>query len=95
MTELKNTRVLLARRPSGEPLDDDFSIETIDVPEPKDGEVVVQLQWLSLDPYMRGRMSAAKSYAASTEIGELMGGGAVSEVLHSNTAGFAAGGAVC
>lgn len=91
MTDLKNTRVLLARRPNGEPLDEDFSIETTDVPEPKDGEVVVKLQWLSLDPYMRGRMNDSKSYAEPIAIGAVMGGESAGVVIASKSDALAVG----
>ena len=61
------------------------------MPTPSDGEVLLKILYLSLDPYMRGRMSAAKSYAAPTEIGAVMEGGTVAEVLESRHPGFAAG----
>ncbi len=86
-----NRRIVMAARPEGAPRDGDFRLEETAVPEPGAGEMLCRTLFLSLDPYMRGRMSAAKSYAAPTEIGELMGGGAVSEVLRSNAAGFAPG----
>lgn len=77
------TRIVLAGRPHGEPKDSDFRFEEFDLPEPRDGEVALQTLYLSLDPYMRGRMSAAKSYAAPVEIGETMVGATVSRVLTS------------
>lgn len=86
-----NTRVLLASRPIGEPASDDFAIERIPVPEPADGEVVLRTIYLSLDPYMRGRMSAEKSYADPVEIGDVMVGGTVNEVLESRHADLATG----
>ena len=61
-------RIVLAARPHGEPTDDDFRFEEVDLPEPADGQVLLQTLDLSLDPYMRGRMSAAKSYAPPVEI---------------------------
>ncbi len=86
-----NRRIVLAARPVGMPTPQDFRLETADVPRPGDGEVLLRTVWLSLDPYMRGRMSAAKSYAKPVEIGEVMTGGTVSEVLESNSPGLAKG----
>src|SRR5579872_6398329 len=78
-----NTRVLLARRPDGEPTPDDFRIVREPVPEARDGELLLQTRYLSLDPYMRGRMNASRSYTKPVEIGEVMVGGTVSEVVES------------
>jgi hypothetical protein len=86
-----NTRIVLAARPVGEPTPADFRLETGPVPRPGPGEVLVRVGWLSLDPYMRGRMSTAKSYAKPVEIGETMVGGAVGEVLASNAPDFRPG----
>ena len=86
-----NTQVLLARRPEGEPAPDDFRIVQTPVPAPKDGEVLLRTRFLSLDPYMRGRMSAAKSYAKPGEVGEVMTGGTVSDVVESRHTGFEKG----
>ena len=73
----------LRRRPQGEPVPDDVALVEVDVPVPGPGEVLVRNHWLSVDPYMRGRMNAAKSYAAPYEIGEPLYGGAVGEVVDS------------
>lgn len=78
-----NRRIVLARRPVGEPVPEDFRLETAPVPEPGAGEVLVRTRLLSLDPYMRGRISAAKSYARGVEPGEVMVGGTVGEVVAS------------
>lgn len=78
-----NTRILLDSRPHGEPTSDNFRIETVPVPEPGEGEVLLRTIYLSLDPYMRGRMSDAKSYAAPVEVGAVMEGGTVAEVVES------------
>ena len=83
MTTTTSTRVLLDSRPHGEPTSDNFRIETAVVPELADGDVLLRTIYLSLDPYMRGRMSDAKSYAAPVEIGAVMEGGTVAEVLES------------
>lgn len=86
-----NTRILLASRPVGAPVPSDFSIERQPIPEPADGEVLLKILYLSLDPYMRGRMSAAKSYAASVELGAVMEGGTVAQVARSRNAAFQEG----
>jgi NADPH-dependent curcumin reductase CurA len=86
-----NLRVLLRRRPAGEPRPDDFEIVEAPVPKPGPGEMLCRTIYLSLDPYMRGRISEARSYAASVEIGQAIVGGTVSQVVESNHPGFAAG----
>jgi NADPH-dependent curcumin reductase len=86
-----NRRIVLASRPHGEPQAGDFRLETVPVPEPGPGQVLLRTLWLSLDPYMRGRMSDAKSYAKPVEIGGVMTGGTVSEVVRSNHPGSAPG----
>ena len=86
-----NRRWILAERPKGEPTDDTLRLETGPVPTPGDGEVLLRTEFLSLDPYMRGRMSDAPSYAAPVEIGEVMVGGTVARVVSSNNANFAEG----
>jgi NADPH-dependent curcumin reductase CurA len=75
----------LVRHPHGEPVDDDFALVTLERPDPQPGEVVVRTIAMSVDPYMRGRMSAAKSYAASWELGETMQGGAIGQVVASRS----------
>lgn len=87
----KSRRIVLAARPTGEPTPDDFRLEEVALGAPAEGEVLLRVLWLSLDPYMRGRMSAAKSYAAPVAIGETMVGGTVAEVLASRHPGFAPG----
>jgi len=88
---MKNRRIVLASRPHGEPKSSDLRLETSEVPDPKDGEVLLHNLYLSLDPYMRGRMSAAKSYAKPVEIDGVMEGSTVSEVVKSNQPGFKPG----
>ncbi len=83
--------VILAARPVGAPKESDFELREVAMPEAGHGRVLVRVLYLSLDPYMRGRMSAAKSYAPSIEIGEAMVGGAVSEVMTSNAEGYRSG----
>jgi NADPH-dependent curcumin reductase CurA len=84
-------RIVLASRPVGEPRESDFTLETFAVPEAGPGQILLRTLWLSLDPYMRGRMSDAPSYAAPVEIGQAMEGGTVSTVLASHVEGFAEG----
>jgi NADPH-dependent curcumin reductase CurA len=87
----KARRFVLASRPVGEPKVSDLRLEEFPVPVPGPGEVLLRTLYLSLDPYMRGRMSDAKSYAAPVAIGGVMEGGAVSEVVASNNPKFAKG----
>ncbi|MDA5193968.1 NADP-dependent oxidoreductase [Govanella unica] len=91
MTKTQNRRILLAARPHGEPTDSNFSLVTAEIPTPGPGQMLLRTLWLSLDPYMRGRMSDAKSYSDPVEVGDVMIGGAVSEVVSSNLTGFATG----
>jgi NADPH-dependent curcumin reductase len=87
----QNLQVLLASRPVGRPSPDNFEFVQTPIPNPGEGQVLLKIRYLSLDPYMRGRMSAAKSYAASIEIGQVMEGGTVAEVLESRHPDYAAG----
>jgi NADPH-dependent curcumin reductase len=84
-------RIVLASRPVGEPKPSDFRIEEFSVPQPGAGEVLLRTQWLSLDPYMRGRMSDAPSYAKPVGVGDVMEGGTVAEVVASNNDRFKPG----
>jgi NADPH-dependent curcumin reductase CurA len=88
---LKNKQVLLASRPAGWVKESDFKLAEVDVPDPADGQVLVKVKFLSLDPYMRGRMNDTKSYAAKVELGDVMVGGGVGEVVASKNAKFAVG----
>ncbi|MFK0118576.1 NADP-dependent oxidoreductase [Streptomyces sp. NPDC090994] len=81
----------LLSRPVGWPKEEDFALVEADVPTPGEGQVLVRNTYLSVDPYMRGRMSAAKSYVAPFELGKVMQGGAVGEVVASNAEGIAVG----
>jgi NADPH-dependent curcumin reductase CurA len=91
MTEQQNRRIVLASRPEGEPVPENFRLETAPVPQPGPGELLLKTRYLSLDPYMRGRMSAARSYAKPVEPGDLMVGGTVSEVVASKHDDFKPG----
>jgi NADPH-dependent curcumin reductase CurA len=75
----------LAARPHGEPTPEDFRLVELERPDPAEGEIVVRMLTMSVDPYMRGRMNAAKSYAAAWEVGETMKGGAVGRVVDSRS----------
>ncbi|MGE0744617.1 MAG: NADP-dependent oxidoreductase [Rhodospirillales bacterium] len=86
-----NRRIVLARRPVGEPAETDFALESAPAPTPRDGQVLCRVAWLSLDPYMRGRMNDAKSYAPSVALGATMVGTAVGRVVDSRDPGFAPG----
>lgn len=91
MPQESNRRIVLASRPPGYPRADDFRLEVEQVPRPSEGQVLVRIIWLSLDPYMRGRMREAESYAPSLQIGSVMVGGTVGEVIESRTPNFTVG----
>lgn len=84
-------RIVLASRPRGEVRPENFRLETRDIPAITEGQLLVRNHYLSLDPYMRGRMSEAKSYAAPQALDDTMIGGTVGEVIASNHPGFAVG----
>ncbi|MGJ5096232.1 NADP-dependent oxidoreductase [Bradyrhizobium oligotrophicum] len=84
-------RIVLASRPVGEPKPSDFRLEEHAIPTPGAGEVLLRTIWLSLDPYMRGRMSDGPSYAQPVPVGGVMEAGTVCEVAASNNPGFKAG----
>jgi len=86
-----NKRIVLASRPQGAVQPENFRIEEAPTSRPGEGEVLVRNEWLSLDPYMRGRMSDAKSYVKGVDIGEVMVGQTVGEVVESAHPGFKPG----
>ncbi|KMW57762.1 putative oxidoreductase YncB [Candidatus Rhodobacter oscarellae] len=86
-----HTRIALASRPQGAPTLENFRLETAALRDPGPGEVLVRVLWLSLDPYMRGRMDDVKSYAGKVELGDTMEGGGVGEVVASNSKHYAPG----
>ncbi|HEU5111523.1 MAG TPA: NADP-dependent oxidoreductase, partial [Micromonosporaceae bacterium] len=86
--------VHLAARPTGRPGPETFAVVEADVPRPAQGQLLVRNLVMSVDPYMRGRMNDAKSYAPPYEVGQVMHGGAVGEVVESTVDGFAPGDAV-
>ncbi|SOH93576.1 hypothetical protein SAMN06273572_102253 [Monaibacterium marinum] len=87
----ENRKFVLAERPVGVPTDSTLRLETEGVPVPAAGQMLLRNEFLSLDPYMRGRMSDAPSYAAPVEVGEVMIGGTVAQVISSDVAGFEEG----
>ena len=86
-----NTRILLDNRPQGEASVSNFKIETVETPALAEGQVLVRHHYLSLDPYMRGRMNDTKSYAPPQPLGEVMIGGTVGEVVESRHPDYAPG----
>ena len=90
-TNETNRRIVLAERPKGAPTSTTLRLETAAIPKAGPGEMLLRTEFLSLDPYMRGRMSAAKSYADPVAIGAVMVGGTVAQVVTSDVEGFDAG----
>jgi NADPH-dependent curcumin reductase len=88
---MENQRIVLASRPEGWVTPENFRLEKVTVPSPQDGEVLVKNLWLSLDPYMRGRMSESKSYVKGVDIGEVMVGQTAGEVVESKQPGLQPG----
>ena len=84
-------RIALACRPMGAPVEEDFLLENIPMPTPAKGEVLVKVHYMSLDPYMRGRMNDAKSYANPVPLGSTMEGGGVGQIVASNSTDYAVG----
>ena len=91
MSEVKNRRVVLAARPQGLPTPADFRIEDAAVPELGHGQLLLRILYLSLDPYMRGRMDAGESYAAPVPVNGIMEGGTVARVVASRHPDYSAG----
>lgn len=92
---IKNTRVVLASRPKGNPVPENYRIENETVPELNEGQVLIKVLYLSLDPYMRGRMSAEKSYADPVPIGGVITGESAGVVVESRSLRFKEGDHVC
>ena len=86
-----NRQITLASRPVGYPKESDFNLVEVPIPTPGDGEVLVKTLYLSVDPYMRGRINAAKSYAANVEIDEVMVGSVIAEVIETEHPNFEVG----
>ncbi len=87
----QNRQIKLASRPQGAPTADNFEMATGDIPKPNDKQMLLRTVYVSLDPYMRGRMSDAKSYADPLEVGDVILGGTVAQVVESNLDKFAVG----
>ncbi len=88
---MKNQKMCLAKRPSGEPGDDCFKLVEEEVPALESGQILIKVMWLSLDPYMRGRMNDVKSYAKPLQIGDVMTGESSGLVVASRSDRFQAG----
>ncbi|OCQ89428.1 NADP-dependent oxidoreductase [Nostoc sp. MBR 210] len=91
MSDLINKQILLKSRPVGEPKESDFALIETPISQPGEGEVLSHTIYLSLDPYMRGLISAGESYAANVELNSVIVGGTVSQVIQSNHPQFQAG----
>ena len=87
----RGRQVVLAARPKGKPELTDFRLEETAIPTPAAGQLLLGVEYLSLDPYMRGRMNDGKSYAKPLEIGEVMTGETVAHVLVSNNSAYVKG----
>src|SRR5262249_21209829 len=88
MSAAKARQIVLAARPQGKPQLTDFSLEETAIPTPGPGQVLLQVQYLSLDPYMRGRMDDRKSYAPPVSLGGVMPGESVATVVASHHPGY-------
>jgi NADPH:quinone reductase len=86
-----NRRITLAARPVGLPQESDFALDEVDVGSPEVGEVLVRVLWVSVDPYQRGRMSEARSYAPSLQIGDVITSQSIGKVAESNDPRFSVG----
>lgn len=84
-------RIVLASRPTGWPSAENFRLETAALPQPGANQLLIKIHFMSLDPYMRGRMNDARSYASPQKLNETMGGGTVGEVVESRHPGFKVG----
>jgi NADPH-dependent curcumin reductase CurA len=91
MASTVNRQIVLKRRPTGAPTPDDFALIEAPMPRAESGQLLARTIYLSLDPYMRGRMREGRSYAKPVELGQVMVGGTVSQVVESQHPGFAAG----
>ena len=91
MPNTLNRQIQLSARPANYPKESDFDLVESPVPEPREGEVLVQALWLSLDPYQRGRMRANHPYATPMELGQVIVGGVVGKIVRSRTPAFTVG----
>lgn len=88
---MQNRQIILKSRPAGRPTKDNFEIKPVEVPTPREGELLLKALYISVDPYMRGRMNDSKSYVEPFVVGEPINGGAVAEVTESRHPDFSAG----
>lgn len=88
---MKNKEIIFASRPSGVPTDETFQINESEIPQPRDGEVLVRTQYISVDPYLRGRMREGRSYVAPFELGQAIESVVVGEVIESKSPALAPG----
>lgn len=91
MSTLMGREIRLRSRPSGMPTDETFELVEVEVPKPKEGEIQVRNIWMSVDPYMRGRMRDAESYVAPFQVGAALEGGCVGRVMQSKNPKFSDG----
>lgn len=91
----RNREIHLGRRPTGMPSLDDFALVETSIPTPGEGQLLVRNIWMTVDPYMRGRMMDRKSYVPPFQVGQVLDGGSVGRVVESRHEGFAAGDYVC
>lgn len=91
MSEIESKEIHLINRPTGTPKNDDFKFINTQIPTPKDGEILIKTLYLSVDPYMRGRMNDAKSYVPPFNLNEVISGGVVAEVIQSQSPNFKQG----
>src|SRR3954454_19689435 len=91
MSNTVNRQIILKSRPAGEPSEDNFALVEAPIPEPGEGQFLARTLYLSLDPYMRGRMGAGPSYAPPAELDRPMVGGTVGQVVRSNHPRYAEG----
>ncbi|MEQ8952675.1 MAG: NADP-dependent oxidoreductase, partial [Gammaproteobacteria bacterium] len=89
--DMENRRIVLAKRPVGEPADDCFKLESVPIPELAENQALIKVCWLSLDPYMRGRMNDMKSYVEPMQIGDVMTGESTGVVIASKSKKFKVG----
>jgi len=88
---VQSQQIELSSRPDGVPTKDNFSLATVELSPIREGEILVRNQWMSVDPYMRGRMKAGDSYVPAFKLGEPLEGGCIGEVIESNNEHFEVG----
>ena len=91
MRRMKSREIRLKKRPSGMPTEDDFELVEVPISEPGEGEVLVGNIYMSVDPYMRGRMTDRESYVPPFQIGEPLDGGSVGQVIQSKSPAYEKG----